>query len=83
LCWLLRFLEKKKNYFLSAAGLSAAGFSAAALSAAGLSDLKKSPIVEVVESQAELNEAQPVKHKAVNITEIKVRDLSERNMVFL
>jgi hypothetical protein len=63
----------KKNYFFSSAGLSAAG----------LSVLKKSPIEEVVESQAELNEAQPVKHKAVSITEIKVRDLSERNMGFL
>jgi hypothetical protein len=67
------FFSQQKNYFFSSAGLSAAG----------LSDLKKSPIEVVVESQAELNEAQPVKHKAVSITEIKVRDLSERNMGFL
>jgi hypothetical protein len=52
-------------------------------SSAGLSDLKKSPIEDVVESQAELIEAQPVKHKAVNITEIKVRDLSVRSMTVL
>ena len=70
---MLRFGGVKKNYFFSSAGLSATG----------LSDLKKSPIEEVVESQAELKEAQPVKHKAVSITEIKVRDLKARNMVFL
>ena len=52
-------------------------------SSAGLSDLKKSPIEDVVESQAELMEAQPVKHKAVIITDMKVRDLSVRNITFL
>lgn len=38
---------------------------------------------DVVESQAELMEAQPVKHKAVSITDMKVRDLSVRNITFL
>jgi hypothetical protein len=66
------------DYFFSSTGLSPAG-----LSAAGLSDLKKSPIEDVVESQAELMEAQPVKHKAVIITDMKVRDLSVCNITFL